>query len=143
MGWSLSASGVVGDVLGEAAAALEPAAREEMAALAREAEAELVAELRKVLSNPKFRVVSTFFNGRHTGTVSDLHVAAAPAPAEPAPAPAEQPAPEPAGAPAPVETVPEVPGVPEPAEEPAAGPGPADTPAGETEEAAVPGDGGD
>ncbi len=78
MTWSLSASGVAGDVLGETAAALEPVAQEEAERLAREAEAELVAELRKVLSNPKFHAVSTFFNGVHTGTVSDLHVPAAP-----------------------------------------------------------------
>lgn len=105
MTWNLSASGVVGDVAG---------------ALAADIEAELVAELRKVLANPKFHVVSTFFNGSHTGTLADLHVggaSAAPA-AEEAP-PAPEPAPE-APAPAvsgPLDYAPAAPLAEEPAEQ--------------------------
>lgn len=119
MSWNLSASGIVGEVAGEAAAAAAPeAAKLEHDALAA-VEQELVSELRRVLSNPKFHVLSSFFNGAHTGTVSDLHV----------------PAPEPAAAPA---------AEPEPAA-PAAEPEPAPAPEQpeQPEQAAVSGDGGE
>lgn len=83
MSWSLSASGAVGEVAGEAAAAAEPEAKKLGAAALAGVEQELVAELRKVLSNPKYHVLSSFFSGAHTGTVSDLHVPAAEQPEQP------------------------------------------------------------